>query len=586
MIIDGFMRRFGAERELAELPPDKLFESFAAYCIISRFYEAAFEPDALRTGGPGDLGVDAAGVIVNGALFTDPQSLKEAITAAGELNVHFVIVQARMNPTFSAGTFTMLASNLSHLFTDNPFNLPHSEQIARLRACIDAVYADVGLLNKGLPRLSVYYVAPGNPSPALEPARRHAEDHLQHTGWFDQVEVQPVGAQELRELYRRASSAVTATFTLTSHVALPPMPCIEQSYLGILSARQLVEKVLTSEQGQIRRSLFHDNVRDFMQFKNPVNARIQQTLRDDESRDRFAVMNNGITIVARALTVKGSEFQLRDFQIVNGCQTCYVLFFERSRLTDSTNISVRIIISDDRSAIADIVEATNRQTPVRSVDFDARDQFHVDIEDFFKVQPAARRLFYERRAGQFGATAAIADQVDAAIGQAGPEIPRTRVVTRAALARSFASAFLDEAWRPYYSTTMPEKTIFGSAREPLLFYTSASLLYRVEYLIRNHKIPALYAPTKFHLVAAVKYRLVGGGKIPGTISQRRETCATILDVVWDAARAEDLVGSLLPVLLEARNAESPEAVGFDYALLKNKRFGERVKSLIVGNDEG
>jgi hypothetical protein len=144
-ILEGFMRRYRDERELGGLSEDKLFESFAAYCIVSRFYENTFEPDTLRTGGPGDLGVDAAAIIVNGALVTDPQILKDSIDTAGELNVHFVVIQARMNPTFSGATFATLASRLGHLFTETPFVLPASDTIRQLRACIDAVYADVGL---------------------------------------------------------------------------------------------------------------------------------------------------------------------------------------------------------------------------------------------------------------------------------------------------------------------------------------------------------------------------------------------------------------------------------------------------------
>ncbi|WP_446719262.1 AIPR family protein, partial [Herbaspirillum sp. C7C2] len=39
----------------------------------------------------------------------------------------------------------------------------------------------------------------------------------------------------------------------------------------------------------------------------------------------FCVLNNRVTIVATSLTPAGNHFTLRDYQIVNGCQTSNVL---------------------------------------------------------------------------------------------------------------------------------------------------------------------------------------------------------------------------------------------------------------------
>jgi hypothetical protein len=66
-----------------------------------------------------------------------------------------------------------------------------------------------------------------------------------------------------------------------------------------------------------------------------VNAQ----LRDEIGHRRFAVLNNGITIVTRNLRVVGDEVHIRDFQVVNGCQTCHVLFDERSHLNNDVQVS-------------------------------------------------------------------------------------------------------------------------------------------------------------------------------------------------------------------------------------------------------
>jgi hypothetical protein len=120
------------------------------------------------------------------------------------------------------------------------------------------------------------------------------------SGRFDDVTVKCVTRDDLRELYKRATHAVPATFEMAKKVSLPKMPGVEESLLGIVSARELVEKVLTDPTGHIRTALFHENVRDFQGY-NPVNTQIRETIRDDLKRRCFAVLNNGVTVVTRNL---------------------------------------------------------------------------------------------------------------------------------------------------------------------------------------------------------------------------------------------------------------------------------------------
>ena len=160
--------------------------------------------------------------------------------------------------------------------------------------------------------------------------------------------------------------------------------------------------------GDIRSALFHENVRAFQGYdadstgnKIGVNAEIRHTLRDDATRPDFPVLNNGITIVARNLSVVGDQFTMHDFQIVNGCQTSYVLFDEQARLTPDTYVTLRIIGARDEGLISRIVKATNRQINLSRDELSVRDEAHKLIERFFSAQPDPRKLYYERRPKQY-----------------------------------------------------------------------------------------------------------------------------------------------------------------------------------------
>src|SRR5262249_42925483 len=147
--------------------------------------------------------------------------------------------------------------------------------------------------------------------------------------------------------------------------------------------------------GDIIKTIFYDNVRDWQTY-NPVNSEIRETL-DSAHKDRFVLMNNGITIIARTLRPTGNRFYIEDFQVVNGCQTSHVLADSREKADDSVMIPLRLIGTQDEDVIRSIIHATNRQTEVKREQFLAITDFAKKLELFFQSFPNGRKLFYERR---------------------------------------------------------------------------------------------------------------------------------------------------------------------------------------------
>ena len=77
--------------------------------------------------------------------------------------------------------------------------------------------------------------------------------------------------------------------------------------------------IVSDEKGELLSTIFYENVRDWQDYTAPVNDEIRETLQADY-KDRFVLMNNGITIIAHTLrTLRRDRFQIEDFQIVNGC---------------------------------------------------------------------------------------------------------------------------------------------------------------------------------------------------------------------------------------------------------------------------
>lgn len=564
LIVRQLTEQFQQDRGLTSLSQAEAFEAFAGFCVLSAFYEEQFQPDTFRMGGGNDLGIDVAGMVINGELMRDAAEVRDAVDHAKRLDVRFVMVQAKTSTGFEAKVFTELADNLMHVFRGEPLPYPASDDVRGLCTAIRAIYEDVSKIAHGLPKLHVRYVSTGTTGDPMVAAKAlAAATRLETLNLFDTVDVQAVGAREVRELYKRATEAVSVTFAMPKRIALPRIPGVDQAFLGVLPATDVVA-MLTDPSGGIRKGLFYENVRDF-QGDNPVNAEIRRTLVDEPRRDRFAVLNNGITIVARELNTAGDDLRLKDFQIVNGCQTCHVLFEERARLTDGVHVNVKLIQSRDEDVIAGIIAATNRQTAVSDDDLAAREQFHKDLEEYVARQPEPQQLYYERRSRQY------ADQ---------REINKTRIITRPILTRAYVSMFRDDPARAGRYQEMREihgQHLFRPSQHLRAYYAAASGWYRLEWLLRNGRIDRTYGPARYHLLAAIKTYLLGEGPLPQQPKTAEKACQKIIEVMWRQVPAEDLVRRLLPAIDKAREGEKIELSD----MVRTQRFADRVRREVL-----
>ncbi|QFU91639.1 AIPR family protein [Amycolatopsis sp. YIM 10] len=564
-VIESLVKGFQQDQELTELPESEAFEAFAAYCVLSSYYDDPFNPDSYRIGGGNDLGIDAYAVLVDGDLYRDPAELRAAMDRRRP-QVQVVIIQAKTSGKFETKVISDVADNLGHLCGSGQIPYVVSADVASLRACLDVVFENSARLAGRLPQLHVHYVTTGDQiSDMVHRKARSAEKHLDRLNRFDTTSVRCVNWRELRTLYQQATSTVRVTLPVPKQFAVPPAPGVEQSFVGLLAAPELVHTILDDGSGNLRENLFERNVRAFQGY-NRVNSGIRDTLRDPDKRQRFAVMNNGITIVTRKLDRVGDDFVLDDFQIVNGCQTCHVLFHERDQLTDQVFVSIHIVHSVDENAIQGIVAATNQQTPVSDEYLAAREDFHKELEDFFTLgRDKPHQLFYERRAKQYGER---------------KDVEKTRVISRAQLSRAYLAMFLNEPSRVgHYQDLIKARgtELFVTGQPTILYYTAAATWYRLEWMIRNQRINRGYRPVQYHLMAMIRQKLVGSAKLPPNGKAAQKECDRILQVIWNAEAAEKLVVcDLLPVAQRAIDAERAAGVPLGEAV-RNERFADLIR---------
>lgn len=155
------------------------------------------------------------------------------------------------------------------------------------------------------------------------------------------------------------------------------MDGITEAYLAIVPLKAFVENVLMDSDHKLRMHIFEENVRAFLGNENPVNKQIKSTLESSPSQERFAILNNGITIISPDVKVQNDKISIDNYQIVNGCQTSNVLFDNYNLLSPTSMVTVKVIEATDPDVIADVVRATNSQSKVDETQFSCFNDFRL-----------------------------------------------------------------------------------------------------------------------------------------------------------------------------------------------------------------
>ena len=360
----------------------------------------------------------------------------------------------------------------------------------------------------------VRYVATGlykNP-PALETARFELKERISELGVASSIDIKFVDREELTRLWVSSYSGTSAEMDMFSVAPMPKIDGVEEAYLGIVRAKEIVEKLLMGEDGGIRSQVFEENVRSFLGVDNPVNTSIAATINAGSAASRFPALNNGITIVSPDVRLQGNTIHLQNFQIVNGCQTSHVLWENRNKLSDSTMVSVKVVETDNEDLFGELVTATNSQTKVDKNQFYSLRPIIKRVEKYFDSFGDGEdgRLYFERRDRQF----------------VGRDIPALRVFSMHIAAKSVCAMFLQRPELAFkYPKTMYEELgeqMFSDDVKEIIFYSSCLALYRIHLLCSNGVIPRDIKRYKWHMLPLIRAIVCGSKDVCPVASNKAE----------------------------------------------------------------
>ena len=369
------------------------FEFFSASQILKNQGLSDDEVDNGIVGKGLDGGCDSIYLFLNNLLITP--DVVEHISAPKDSILEMIIIQSKKTTSFGEDAvmkWKTISGNLLDLSkTTTDFMTRYNADVLEAFTTFRDTYTRL-ITSRVKLKFKFYYATLAS---ELHPNVIQQAEELKDTikGLFPNavVEVIFVDSDALFDMY----NAVIENRVNLKFADIPISPN-QKNYIALVDLKSYFNFIVNDE-GDVRKSFFDSNVRDY-QGKNNVNSSISETLHRADDND-FWWLNNGVTVLASEATlVNNRELQIVNPEIVNGLQTSmeiYNYFSENREALESEKRSIllRIIVPDNEESRDQIIFATNNQTIIPKATLRVTDPIHLQIEMYFK----SRGLFYDRR---------------------------------------------------------------------------------------------------------------------------------------------------------------------------------------------
>jgi len=173
------------------------------------------------------------------------------------------------------------------------------------------------------------------------------------------------------------------------------------SYVVDSSTKAIIAPVKASElvtlEGIKDQSLFALNVRGPL-GQTQVNKDIVKSIKEPKTHKLFPLFHNGITIICDSISDTPDRITIKDYFVVNGCQSLYSLYENQISISDNLRILTKFIKVDVESELSsNITRISNNQNGVKPRDFKSNNPIQVRLQNEVKSQYRGIYFFEVKR---------------------------------------------------------------------------------------------------------------------------------------------------------------------------------------------
>jgi hypothetical protein len=333
------------------------------------------------------------------------------------------------------------------------------------------------------PTLDLFYIWVNKQDYNTEKHKKDFEDK----NLFSKVNIQIYWEWDLNSMNKKIEMGSEAKIKFEKLLSAKKWEEIESAIFWTIKFSEF-KRLLVDENNILNSTVFYENIRDYL-WENEISDNIKNTLKSN-TKDLFHIFNNGITVVADSITQTWDDITLKNYQIVNWCQTSRTLINIENTESDLNLNDLWLflkVVSTNNSNIKDnIIVANNSQNEVKKEQLLATSKFQKDLEDYYNSM--SNWVVYERRTWQYQTWT-----------------QKQKIINIPNQIKSYFSMFLEkphEVWGRYWSVIkkISEEEIFKDSHELWLYYLSWYSFSLLEQLFIKKDIWKEWRTAKSHIL--------------------------------------------------------------------------------------
>ncbi|MCO7130279.1 MULTISPECIES: AIPR family protein [Lactococcus] len=371
----------------------EIFEKFSVAELLKNYDITESDLNNGIVDGSNDGGIDGFYVFLNSRLI---KKVEDILIFEGAI-IDVYIIQCKHDDSFKLAPLDAIFSSLVELFdltiSKDNFCSQYNEKVIQKRELLKTLYKKLALKNPKL-NIKVCYISRGDVKELgqnISAKATQIESMVTNSFSGSNCKFLFIGSEELIEMNRKKRNG---------QVSLKVKKSVRygKHHVIVVSLLDYYQFLITDD-GQLKRYYFDENVRDYLGSTRTNNDIFETLITED--RPDFWLMNNGITIISDNATEIDEEIVMNNVQIVNGLQTSNTIYNYFSSLDeipteDKRSILIKVIMKQDDNMKNLIIQSTNNQTQIGLSSLMAVDKIQKDIEQHM----LEKGYYYERRTNE------------------------------------------------------------------------------------------------------------------------------------------------------------------------------------------
>lgn len=232
-IIKSYLNEFCEGFGITSVKESENFENFVNYCILSNFVSVQFDILDVNVGGNDNYGIDGLCILVDGMVVDSLDEAKDLFKTKRYLEVEFIFIQSKRSQSFDHGSFLKFISAVKN-FVNYSASLATNEKLKEKKEIFDFMYENVTNIDH-LPECRLFYVHTGLDDHGIDEDIKNDESSaINKDILFNNVHINIIGGQELREKYQGTKNRVEKDVKLEKYTELPDAKGVRESFIGAL----------------------------------------------------------------------------------------------------------------------------------------------------------------------------------------------------------------------------------------------------------------------------------------------------------------------------------------------------------------